>query len=124
MHTEGRKCSYGNINIKKDKTIFLFNLSIELLKLYTPVILIEFLDNSYFNCKLPDNSNVKIFLSHYYFIFHNGHTWYDDKFGAYPLDIEQKKYMNLFQIILIIQNTSAPSRACPGCGVDGSCERL
>lgn len=96
LHTEGRKCSYGNINIKKDKTIFLFNLSIELLKLYTPVILIEFLDNSYFNCKLPDNSNVKIFLSHYYFIFHNGHTWYDDKFGAYPLNKQQKNIYDSF----------------------------
>jgi len=116
LHTEGRKCSYGslsqspysarnnvqapdfwrNIDIKKDKTIFLFNLSIELLKLYTPIKLIEFLDNSYFNCKLPDNSNVKIFLSHYYFIFHNGRTWYDDKFGAYPLNKQQKNIYDSF----------------------------
>jgi len=71
-------------------------LSIELLKLYTPVTLIEFLDNSYFNCKLPGNSNVKIFLSHYYFIFHNGHTWYDDKFGAYPLNKQQKNIYDSF----------------------------
>jgi len=90
LHTDNRKCVEGNMEIKKENTVFLFWLSVQLLKKYIPVSKIEFLDNSHFVCKLPNQSTVKIFLNHYSFLFYNGHTWYDTKFGAYPLDENQR----------------------------------
>ena len=89
LHTDGQKCVEGDMKIGGENTLFLFYLSIQILKLYTPVTHIEFLDNSKFPCKLPNGKSEKIHLSHYYFLFH-GKTWYHAKFGAYPLDAGQR----------------------------------
>lgn len=85
LHTDGRKCAEGDMVIKGDNTLMLFYLSVQVLKLYTPVTHIELLDNSQFNCKLPDGTDGQIYLKDYYYIFY-GKTWYEYKLGAYPLN--------------------------------------
>jgi len=83
LNTEGRKCVHGDMTIKGENTLLLFYLSIQILKLYTPVTHIEFLDNSKFQCVLPNNAPVRMELRYTHYLFH-GKTWYQDKFGAYP----------------------------------------
>ena len=90
LHTSGRKCVEGDMTIQGENTMFLFYISIQILKLYTPVTHITFLDNSHFLCTLPDKSKVKTHLAHYYFLFHNGKTWYHDKLSAYPFHTEER----------------------------------
>lgn len=95
LNTEGRKCVHGDMTIKGENTLLLFYLSIQILKLYTPVTHIQFIDNSKFPCVLPNKKIVKINLSHYYFLFH-GKTWYHAKLGALPLDEGQRKLYESF----------------------------
>jgi hypothetical protein len=78
-------------NDEDESTTNLFYVAVQILKLYTPVNHITFVDNSHFLCTLPDNSKVKTHLAHYYFLFHNGKTWYHDKLGAYPFHTEDRK---------------------------------
>lgn len=96
LHTTGRKCVEGDMVIQGENTLFLFYVSIQILKQYTPVTQIEFLDNSHFLCLLPDKSSVKMHLSHYYFLFHYGKTWYNDKLRAYPLNVEERHVFDSF----------------------------
>lgn len=96
LHTAGRKCVEGDMTIQGENTRLLFYISVQVLKLYTPVRYIDFLDNSHFQCKLPDKSSVKIFLDRYYFILH-GKTWYHDKLGAYPEEEDDQKRYDIFK---------------------------
>jgi len=89
LHTAGQKCVEGDMTIQGEHTLFLFYVSIQILKLYTPVTHIELLDNSKFSCTLPNGKIEKMHLNHYYFLFH-GKTWYQAKFGAYPFDPAQR----------------------------------
>jgi len=84
LHTAGQKCADGEVTIRGENTVLLIYASVKALRQYTPVKYIDFLDNSHFLCKLPNNSTVKIFLNRYYFVLH-GKTWYHAKFGAYPI---------------------------------------
>jgi len=110
LHTAGQRCvNNSDIEINKENTVFLFNVSIQVLKKYIPdVHFIEFLDNSHFFCKIPkqelakqltqktQQQKTKMFLPHYYFLFHEGKTWYDAKFGAYPADPTQRSIYQAF----------------------------
>ena len=96
LHTAGRKCVEGDMLIQGENTLFLFYVSIQILKKYTPVTSIEFIDNSHFLCPLQDKSHVKIHLSHYYFLFHHGKTWYHDKLAAYPLNPDERNVYESF----------------------------
>lgn len=118
LHTAGQRCvNKSDIEINKENTVFLFNVSIQVLKKYIPdVQSIEFLDNSHFFCKIPTQAlaklptqalakqptqktqqqKTKMFLPHYYFLFHEGKTWYDAKFGAYPTDTVQRNTYQTF----------------------------
>jgi hypothetical protein len=95
LHTEGRRCvddGNGGMKIRGENTLLLFRISVQLLRQYVPEVqTIEFLDNSHFACKLPNQKTAKIFLNHYYFLFHHGHTWYDEKMGACPVDETQRE---------------------------------
>lgn len=100
LHTEGRRCvddGNGGMEIRGENTLLLFRISVQLLRQYVPEVqTIEFLDNSHFACKLPNQKTAKIFLNHYYFLFHHGHTWYDEKMGAYPVDETQRETYRKF----------------------------
>lgn len=100
LHTEGRRCvddGNGGMEIRGENTRLLFRISVQLLRQYVPEVqTIEFLDNSHFACKLPNQKTAKIFLNHYYFLFHHGHTWYDEKMGAYPVDETQRETYRKF----------------------------
>lgn len=100
LHTEGRRCvddGNGGMEIRGENTLLLFRISVQLLRQYVPEVqTIEFLDNSHFVCKLPNQKTAKIFLNHYYFLFHHGHTWYDEKMGAYPIDETQRETYRKF----------------------------
>lgn len=100
LHTEGRRCvddGNGGMEIRGENTLFLFRISVQLLRQYVPEVqTIEFLDNSHFACKLPNQKTAKIFLNHYYFLFHHGHTWYEEKMGAYPTDETQRETYRKF----------------------------
>lgn len=96
LHTDGQQCVDGEMTIRGENTIKLFYLSVQLLKKYAPITRINFLDNSHFNCLLPNGKTVKMFLNHYYFLFHKGHTWYDDKLNAYPTNESQRKIYQSF----------------------------
>jgi hypothetical protein len=73
----------SNISIKGTKTLHLFNLSVNLLKHYGNFKYIKFIDNSNFDCILPDNKVTKISLNKYYILFHRK-TWYETKLNAIP----------------------------------------
>jgi hypothetical protein len=83
LHTAGQKCVEGDMTIEGEHTLFLFYVSIQILKLYTPVTHLTFIDNSQFPCRLPNGKVEKIQLRHFYLLFH-GKTWYHAKLGAYP----------------------------------------
>lgn len=94
LNTLGMHCEMSGIEIRREKTIHLFQLSITLLKHYNPhVKRITFLDNSKFPCHLPDGSTKMPSLKHFYFLF-NQKTWYEAKFGAYP-SADREKYEEL-----------------------------
>ena len=82
LTTDKMRCEEGGVEIRKENTVHLFDLSVKLLKRYIDVKEIILLDNSKFKCKLPDDSLENMTLSHYYFLYHKGKTWYSDKFGA------------------------------------------
>ena len=90
LHTDDQKCVDGEMSIRGENTIHLFYLSVQLLKKYAPITRVNFLDNSYFKCSLPNGKTAKMFLNHYYFLFHKGRTWYDDKLHAYPTNETQR----------------------------------
>ena len=90
LTTEKMRCEEGGVEIRKEKTVHLFDLSVKLLKRYIDVKEIILLDNSKFKCKLPDDSVEIISLSHYHFLYHKGKTWYSDKFGAVPIQTDEK----------------------------------
>jgi len=91
LDTANKICTLNEIELKKEKTIHFFYLSVEILKTYLKNIeKIKLLDNSHFYCKLPDNSRIKINLNKYNFLFHKK-TWYEEKFKAYPINTEEKK---------------------------------
>jgi hypothetical protein len=85
-------CEITNKQIRGSNTIHMFDLSVSILRKYTPVSIIELMDNSKFPCILPNEKRVSIHMNSYYYLFHNG-TWYDTKLGAYPKDtIEKERY--------------------------------
>jgi hypothetical protein len=104
LHTDGQQCVDGEMTIRGENTIHLFYLSVQLLKKYAPITHINFLDNSHFRCKLPNGKIEKMFLNHYYFLFHKGRTWYDGKLHAYPTNEIQKVLYDSFS-----QNFTNPS---------------
>lgn len=92
LDTSSGGCEIDGKIIKKESTIHLFDLSVTILKVYTPVKYITLLDNSKISCELPRNKKGFVFINYYYFLFHNA-TWYDDKFHAYPkLEEERLQY--------------------------------
>ena len=96
LHTSGQRCNDENIDIRGTKTMDLLHTSVQILKTYLPTATyLDFLDNSHYPC-IVSGKSVKIFLNHYYFVFHNGKTWYDAKFGAYPTDAKQREQYNSF----------------------------
>lgn len=92
LTTEKMRCEEGGVEIRKEKTVHLFNLSVKVLKKYIDVKEIILLDNSKFKCKLPDDSVETMSLAHYYFLYHKGKTWYSDKFEAVPIKENEKVY--------------------------------
>lgn len=90
LDTDNKICTLNEIELKKDKTVHFFYLSVTILKKYLKTLeKIKFLDNSYFYCTLPDKSRIKIFLNKYNLLFHKK-TWYEDKFNAYPIHKEER----------------------------------
>jgi hypothetical protein len=90
LDTFGMHCEMSGIEIRREKTIHLFQLSVTLLKKYNPnTKRLTLLDNSKISCTLPDGSTVRPSLKHFYFLFHH-QTWYEAKFRAYPsADVEK-----------------------------------
>ena len=87
--TKDGGCEIDDIPIHGTATIHLLNLSFTLLKLYTPVTRVTFLDNSKYDCKLANGSSLTIFMNKYSYLFYGG-TWYDVKLGAQPIDLMQR----------------------------------
>lgn len=90
LHTDGQRWVDGEMSIRGENTVRLFYLSVQLLQKYAHITRVNFLDNSFFKCLLPNGKIVKMFLNHHYFLFHEGKTWYDDKLRAYPTNKTQR----------------------------------
>lgn len=92
LDVERGGCELTNTKIRGPNTIHMFDLSVSILRKYTPVNTIELMDNSKFPCILPNEKRVNIHMNSYNYLFHNG-SWYDIKLGAYPKDtIERERY--------------------------------
>ena len=98
LTTKDGGCELDDTEISGNSTLHLLNLSLTLLKLYTKLNLVTFLDNSKFDCVFSDESKTTIFMNKYSYLFHGG-TWYETKAKAIPLDPTQQELYNKTKIL-------------------------
>ena len=83
--TKDGGCELDDKPIRGSSTLHLLHLSFTLLRTYIHVKTIKLLDNSKFDCSLPNGKKTTIFMNTYSYLFHGG-TWYDINTNAVPMD--------------------------------------
>ena len=104
LDVEQGGCELTDVEIRKEKTVTFMYIGMTLLRTYIPTLKkIWLLDNSKIKCTLPLQENQQtpaiqiMSLKNFYFLTKQS-TWYEAKFGAYPLfEKEHITYMKYKQ---------------------------
>ncbi len=104
LDVEQGGCEMTDVEIRKEKTVTFMYIGMTLLRKYIPTLKkVWLLDNSKIKCTLPLQENQQspivqtMSLKHLYFLTKQS-TWYEAKFGAYPLDdMQYNSYMKYKQ---------------------------